>query len=99
MKKYNVGIVGCSWAAEAQIGAVKLTSCALVTAICSSRKIDPAEIYKKHREPPSQEEFRKLTTRIVDLHPVTCMQNDRTSGGGVGTGILNKALSVSPMET
>jgi hypothetical protein len=99
MKKYNVGIVGYSWAAEAHIRAINLTSYAQVTAICSSRKIDPAEINKKHNEPPSPEEFRKLTTRIVDQHPVACMQNARMSGGGVVTGILNNALSVGPVQT
>ena len=25
--------------------------------------------------PPSPEEYLKLGTRVVDLHPVTCMQN------------------------
>jgi hypothetical protein len=99
MKKYNVGIVGYSWAAEAHIRAVNLTSNAQVTAICSSRKIDPAEINKKHSEPPSPEEFRKLTTRIVDLHPVTCMQNARTSAGGVVMGIPSQALTVGPIQT
>lgn len=31
--------------------------------------------------PPSPEEYRKLTTRVVDLHPITIAQNARTSGG------------------
>ena len=50
-------------------------------------------------EPPSPEEFRKLTTRVVDLHPVTCMQNARTSAGGVVTGIPVQALTVGPVQT
>jgi glucosamine-6-phosphate deaminase len=50
-------------------------------------------------EPPSPEEFRKLTARIVDLHPVTCMQNARTSAGGVVTGIPVQALTVGPVQT
>ena len=33
--------------------------------------------------PPSPREYRKLATRIVDLHPMTITQNARTSGGGV----------------
>jgi glucosamine-6-phosphate deaminase len=49
--------------------------------------------------PPKPEEFRKLTTRIVDLHPVTCMQNARTSAGGVVTGIPRQALTVGPVQT
>ncbi len=50
-------------------------------------------------QPPAPEEFRKLTTRIVDLHPVTCMQNARTSAGGVVTGIPRQALTVGPVQT
>ena len=33
-------------------------------------------------DPPSPDEYRKLATRVVELHPVTLMQNARTSGGG-----------------
>ncbi|MEN8156827.1 MAG: glucosamine-6-phosphate isomerase [Bacteroidota bacterium] len=49
--------------------------------------------------PPSPGEFRQLGTRVVDLHPVTCMQNARTSGGGVVTGIPTQAITVGPQET
>lgn len=49
--------------------------------------------------PPTPEEFMKLTTRVVDLHPVTCMQNARTSAGGVVTGIPRQALTVGPVQT
>lgn len=49
--------------------------------------------------PPSPEEFRKLSTRVVDLHPVTCMQNARTSAGGVVTGIPMQAITVGPVQT
>ncbi len=49
--------------------------------------------------PPTPEEFRKLSTRVVDLHPVTCMQNARTSAGGVVTGIPRQALTVGPVQT
>ena len=48
MKKYNVGIIGYSWAAGAHIEAINKTAHAQVTAICSSRKLDPAEISEKH---------------------------------------------------
>ena len=49
--------------------------------------------------PPTPDEFRQLSTRIVDLHPVTCMQNARTSGGGVVTGIPTQAITVGPVQT
>ncbi len=54
-------------------------------------------IYKDN--PPSPEEYRKLTTRVVDLHPVTCMQNARTSAGGVVTGVPVQAITVGPVQT
>ena len=50
-------------------------------------------------EPPTPEEFRKLSTRVVDLHPVTCMQNARTSAGGIVTDIPAKAITVGPVQT
>jgi predicted dehydrogenase len=51
MKKYNVGIVGYSWAAGAHIEAINKTSLAQVTALCSSRKLDTAEISAKYGSP------------------------------------------------
>jgi glucosamine-6-phosphate deaminase len=50
-------------------------------------------------QPPSPEEYRKLSTRIVDLHPATISQNARTSGGGVVTGVPTQALTVGPVQT
>ncbi len=50
-------------------------------------------------EPPSPEEYRKLSTRVVELHPATISQNARTSGGGVVTGIPTQALTVGPVQT
>jgi glucosamine-6-phosphate deaminase len=49
--------------------------------------------------PPSPEEYRKLSARIVDLHPMTIIQNARTSGGGVVSNVPSQALSVGPLET
>ncbi len=46
MKKFNVGIIGYSWAADAHIKAINSTSLARVTAIYSKRKLDPTEISK-----------------------------------------------------
>ncbi len=61
---------------------------------------DPFKRVGKYKDnPPTPEEFRKQTTRVVDLHPVTCMQNARTSAGGVVTGIPTKAVTVGPVET
>jgi len=61
---------------------------------------DPLKREGKYTDaPPSPEEYRKLTTRIVDLHPVTCMQNARTSAGGVVTDIPTQAITVGPVQT
>jgi glucosamine-6-phosphate deaminase len=49
--------------------------------------------------PPSPEEFRRLATRVVELHPVTLMQNARTSGGGNVTMVPTQAITVGPAET
>ncbi len=49
--------------------------------------------------PPTPEEYRSLSTRKVTLHPMTIIQNARTSGGGIVSNIPTQALSVGPMET
>jgi glucosamine-6-phosphate deaminase len=50
-------------------------------------------------EPPSPAEYRQLGTRLVELHPMTIIQNARTSGGGVVTGVPTHAMTVGPAET
>ncbi|TMP96438.1 MAG: Gfo/Idh/MocA family oxidoreductase, partial [Verrucomicrobia bacterium] len=48
MKRYNVGIIGYGWVASAHIAAINATHQARVTAVYSSRKLDPAELNAKH---------------------------------------------------
>ena len=43
----------------------------------------PKRTGKYKNSPPSPAEFRKLTTRVVDLHPLTVAQNARTSGAEI----------------
>ncbi len=50
-------------------------------------------------EPPSPEEYLKLGTRVVDLHPVTIMQNARTSGSGNVSLVPTQAVTVGPVQT
>jgi len=50
-------------------------------------------------QPPTAEEFMRLTTRVVDLHPLTIAQNARTSGGGNISMVPTQAISVGPAET
>jgi len=49
--------------------------------------------------PPPAAEYRKLTTRVVELHPLTIAQNARTSGGGNITMVPVQAITVGPVET
>ena len=61
---------------------------------------DPLPRTGRHTEAPSSpEEYRKLATRIVDLHPLTIAQNARTSGGGNISMVPTKAITVGPVET
>ncbi len=50
-------------------------------------------------EPPSPEDYLRLPARLVDLHPMTVIQNARTSGGGKVTEVPTQALTVGPVET
>jgi len=61
---------------------------------------DPPQREGKYKDnPPSPEEYRQLSTRVVDLHPITLIQNARTSGGGQVFLVPTQALSVGPQET
>ncbi|MCC7475472.1 MAG: glucosamine-6-phosphate isomerase [Pirellulales bacterium] len=52
----------------------------------------------KHQPPPPGE-YLKLKTRIADLHPMTVIQNARTSGGGYVPQVPIQAATVGPVET
>lgn len=61
---------------------------------------DPPKREGKYKDdPPPPAEYRKLTTRVVDLHPITIAQNARTSGGGNITMVPTQAITVGPVET
>ncbi|MBT4503353.1 MAG: glucosamine-6-phosphate isomerase [Gemmatimonadetes bacterium] len=61
---------------------------------------DPPKREGKYQDaPPVPEEYRKLGTRVVDLHPMTLMQNARTSGGGAVQSVPHQAVTVGPVET
>lgn len=50
-------------------------------------------------QPPSPNEYRQLKARVTDLHPMTIIQNARTSGGGYVTQVPVQAATVGPVET
>lgn len=61
---------------------------------------DPPKREGKYKDyPPTPEEYLQLSTRVVDLHPVTIMQNARTSGGGKVDLVPNQAITVGPVQT
>jgi glucosamine-6-phosphate deaminase len=50
-------------------------------------------------DPPPPAEYRKLKTRVTELHPMTIVQNARTSGGGQVALVPTRAATVGPFET
>ena len=54
---------------------------------------------KLKNQPPTPAEYRRLATRVVELHPLTITQNARTSGGGNISLVPTQAVSVGPVET
>lgn len=61
---------------------------------------DPLPRTGKYQDaPPTPEEYRALGTRVVELHPVTLIQNARTSGGGYVPQVPTSAATVGPVET
>lgn len=61
---------------------------------------DPPKREGAYRDaPPSPQEYRRLGARIVDLHPMTILQNARTSGGGQVAMVPTEAATVGPVET
>ena len=61
---------------------------------------DPLPRRGRHKDaPPPPDEYRKLATRVVELHPLTIAQNARTSGGGNISMVPTAAITVGPVET
>jgi glucosamine-6-phosphate deaminase len=61
---------------------------------------DPVRREGPYRDkPPSSAEYRELATRVTDLHPMTIIQNARTSGGGYVPLVPLRAATVGPVET
>jgi len=61
---------------------------------------DPPKREGKYKDaPPSPAECRKLGTRMVELHPLTLVQNARTSAKGNIPLVPTHAMSVGPVQT
>ena len=83
---------------------VRISSGAFLLTIASTPPApafnDPVKRSGAYRNaPPTPAEYRKLKTRVVDLHPMTVIQNARTSGGGNVSIVPTQAASVGPFET
>src|SRR5687768_16412143 len=63
-KKYNVGVVGYSWAATAHIGAINAPRQGQVTAVFSSRALESGELSARHGCP--LEVHTRLETMLAD---------------------------------
>jgi glucosamine-6-phosphate deaminase len=50
-------------------------------------------------KPPTPKQYRQLATRVTELHPMTIIQNARTSGGGQVALVPTHAATVGPVET
>jgi predicted dehydrogenase len=71
MKKFNVGIIGYGWAASAHVPALNALPNAQVTAICSSRDLDAAELSAKHGSPIAVYRKRDALLANPDIHAVS----------------------------
>jgi len=71
MKQFNVGIVGYGWAAGAHIAAINAGSLGQVTKVCSSRKLDAAELSAKHGCPIQTYSDYAAMLAEPDLHAVS----------------------------
>ena len=73
MSTYNVGLVGYGWAATAHIAAINATRQGRVTAVCSTRPLDSAELTAKYGSPIRvyQDLDAMLADPTVDVVDVT----------------------------
>jgi glucosamine-6-phosphate deaminase len=61
---------------------------------------DPPKRTGKYQDaPPTPAEYRQLKARVTELHPMTVIQNARTSGGGYVPQVPTTAATVGPVET
>lgn len=105
MPGYNVGVVGYGWAATAHIAAINATRQGKVTAVCTSRQLDAAELSAKHGCPIKV--YRRLDDMLADrdidvvdvsgLPSLHCEQAVAAARAGKHV-ILEKPMANSPEE-
>jgi predicted dehydrogenase len=95
MKKYNVGVVGYGWAAEAHIPAINAGGLAQVTAVCSSRALDPGVLSAKHGCPLKV--YRSFEEMLADrdIHAVSiCSYHRQHAAQAIAAAEAGKHLIV-----
>jgi predicted dehydrogenase len=105
MSTYNVGLVGYGWAATAHIAAINATRQGRVTAVCSTRPLDAAELSAKYGTPIRV--YRDLDAMladpavdIVDVTGLPSMHRDHAvAAAKAGKNfILEKPMANTPQE-
>lgn len=105
MKKFNVGIIGYGNVAKAHIDAINATRLAQVTAVCSSRPQDPAELSARHGSAITAVREAAQLLGNPDVHAVSiCSRPDSHAEHAVAAArarkhvIVEKPVALSPDE-
>ncbi len=105
MKTRNVGVVGYGWAATAHIDAINATRQGQVTAVCSSRPHDAAELSARHGRPMKvYQQFDDMLAdkdlHVVDITSYPSQHRDQAVAAAAAGKhiILEKPMANSPEE-
>jgi predicted dehydrogenase len=95
MKTYNVGVIGYGWAATAHIAAINATARARVTAVCSSRQLDPQDLAARygHKMRCHSAVEDLLADRDVDVVSI-CSYPDRHAPEAIAAAAAGKHLII-----
>jgi UDP-N-acetyl-2-amino-2-deoxyglucuronate dehydrogenase len=102
---YSVGVIGYGWAAAAHIAAINATTRGRVTAVCSSRPLDVAELSAKHGGPMKtyqrlEEMLADPAIDVVDITGLPSLHSDQAVAAAKAKKhiILEKPMANSPDE-
>jgi len=102
---YNVGIIGYGWAATAHIAAINATTRGRVTAVCSSRPLDPGDLAAKHGGPIKvyrrfEDMLADATIDVVDITGLPSLHREQAVAAAKAKKqiILEKPMANSPEE-
>ena len=105
MKPYNVAVIGYGWASTAHIQAINSTSLAQVTAVCSSRPQNAAELSARHGGRIETFTDLEVMLRRPDIHAVSiCSYPQQHAAQAIAAAragkhiILEKPISLSAAD-